>query len=32
MTITLSVDHRIGDGMVAARFLAAVAAYLESLK
>ena len=31
MTITLCVDHRIADGMVAARFLAAVAAYLESL-
>jgi len=32
MAITLSVDHRIADGMAAARFLAAVATYLESLK
>jgi pyruvate/2-oxoglutarate dehydrogenase complex dihydrolipoamide acyltransferase (E2) component len=32
MTITLSVDHRIADGMAAARFLAAAAAFLESLK
>jgi pyruvate dehydrogenase E2 component (dihydrolipoamide acetyltransferase) len=32
MTATLCIDHRIADGAVAARFLAAVAAYLESLK
>jgi pyruvate dehydrogenase E2 component (dihydrolipoamide acetyltransferase) len=32
MPITLCVDHRIADGMVAARFIAAVVAYLESLK
>jgi len=32
MTITLCVDHRIADGAAAARFLAAVATYLESLK
>ena len=32
MTITLCIDHRIADGMAAARFLAAAATYLESLK
>ena len=32
MTITLCVDHRIADGASAARFLAAVAGYLEALK
>ena len=32
MTITLCVDHRIADGAAAARFLAAAAAFLESLK
>jgi pyruvate/2-oxoglutarate dehydrogenase complex dihydrolipoamide acyltransferase (E2) component len=32
MPITLCVDHRIADGMVAARFLAALVAYLESLR
>ena len=32
MTITLCIDHRIADGMAAARFLATMAAYLESLK
>ena len=32
MTITLCIDHRIADGASAARFLAAVAGYLEELK
>jgi pyruvate dehydrogenase E2 component (dihydrolipoamide acetyltransferase) len=32
MPITMCIDHRVADGMVAARFLAAVVAYLESLK
>jgi len=32
MTVTLCVDHRIADGAAAARFLAAVADFLEAMK
>lgn len=32
MGVTFCVDHRISDGAVAAKFLAAVAGYLESLQ
>ena len=31
MPLTLCVDHRIADGAVASRFLAAAAGYLEGI-